>query len=227
MTTNHPVDHPTHAPQCWPPALASLVLTASLACTAALAGPGAHGPNGEHMDGPATSAAAGSNSPRLEAHTDLFELVASLSVDELSLLIHRFDTNTPVLRAAVDVETGGVKAQAKFHDDHGDYAVDDPALLKALSSPGQHALVITVRAGPDTDLLDGSLTVGAQTPAAHDHGAPAHGQGLLRTGWASWGSLGALSLVVLTGLAGWRLRRRRHPLPGQPSPSPATPGSQA
>lgn len=226
-------DHPTNAPLCWPPALASLALSASLACTAAVAGPGAHGPNGEHLDGPTTGAAAGSNSsPRLEAHTDLFELVASLRADALSLLIHRFETNTPVLHAAVEVETGGIKAQAKFHDDDGDYAVADPALLKALSSPGQHALVITVRAGPDTDLLDGTLTVGTPVLAAHDHAGgghdhaavpgkvDAHGPGQWLTGWRG---MAALSLVVLAGLAWWRLRR---PAVGQPAASQTKPESQ-
>lgn len=42
----------------------------------AWASPGAHGPNGEHLDGPAAAAPAGSL-PRLETFSEAFELVAS------------------------------------------------------------------------------------------------------------------------------------------------------
>ena len=223
----------------WPCALTAVALTTALFCASAVAAPGAHGPNGEHLDGPTSSAATGRNSsPRLETKSELFELVASLSADEYSMLIHRFQTNEPVLRADVEVETGGVKAKAKFHDDHGDYAVDDAGFLKALSSPGQHALVITVRAGNDADLLDGTLTVGPQALAVHDHAGAAHdpagghghdddhgpAQGLSRSGWAGWAGLAMLVLVAAAALVWWR---RRQPLPGHPLVAETKPGSNA
>ena len=45
----------------------------------AYGGPGAHGPNGEHLDGPvAATSGNGSATPRLEAHSEDFELVATL-----------------------------------------------------------------------------------------------------------------------------------------------------
>ncbi len=134
-----------------------LLLSAS-----AFAAPGAHGPNGEHLDGPAQTASVGSAAPRMEAKSETFELVAHLREDELSMLINRFETNEPVLDAKVEVESGAVKAVAKFHSDHGDYAIDDPAFLKALKAPGAHPLVITVLAGADTDLLEGTLNTEAQ-----------------------------------------------------------------
>ena len=177
------------------------ILTVSLlAVTPVLtsAGPGAHGPNGEHLDSPtmgnANSIRAGF---RVEANSDLFELVATLAGGELSILIDRFATNEPVLRAQVEVESGGLKAQAKFHEDIGDYSIDDPAMLKKLSSPGEHPLVITVLTGEDSDLLDGVLRVPTSS-ADHEHGIH----------WA-WLVLGALIIFALLGVAAALVHKKR------------------
>jgi hypothetical protein len=190
--------------------VAGLVL---LGCGMAHAGPGAHGPGGEHLDAPQATASAGAAAPRLEAQTDLFELVARLGGGELSILIDRYATNEPVLNASVEVESGGLKAKAKFHADHGDYAVDDAALLKRLSTAGEHALVITVQAGTEADLLDGTLVVGP-VPTANAHG---HGPGTDATHDHDRGHLVERALriggaVLLAGMAAaavmWRGRRR-------------------
>lgn len=155
-----------------------LLLSAS-----AVAAPGAHGPNGEHLDGPTqTASAAGSTAPRMEAKSETFELVAHLRDDELSMLINRFETNEPVLDAKVEVESGQVKAVAKFHSDHGDYAVDDPAFLKALKAPGAHAIVITVLAGSDADLLEGTLNTEGAAAGGHSHDDE-HGHGVPAAVW--------------------------------------------
>src|SRR3989475_3904658 len=53
-----------------------------------LAAPGAHGPNGEHLDGPATQV-QGSSAPRLETRSESFEMVGRLSVSEFSMFINR------------------------------------------------------------------------------------------------------------------------------------------
>ncbi|MFZ5542160.1 MAG: hypothetical protein ACOZJZ_01285 [Pseudomonadota bacterium] len=164
----------------------------------AWAGPGAHGPNGEHLDGPGGQVhGSAAHAPRLEAHSDLFELVATLADGELSILVDRYATNEPVLNGKVEVEAGQAKAVAKFHADHGDYSVADAAFLKAISQPGEHALVITVQAGHDSDLLDGVLKVGPPS-AAHQEAA---------SGWP-WIGLGAgLAALVLAALAWHRVRR--------------------
>ena len=57
-----------------------------------LAAPGAHGPNGEHLDGPATQV-QGSSAPRLETRSESFEMVGRLSVSEFSMFINRYETN--------------------------------------------------------------------------------------------------------------------------------------
>ena len=189
-----------------------LILTPS-----ASAAPGAHGPNGEHLDSP-TVAATASTLPRLEAKSDLFELVATLQAGELSVLVDRFETNEPVLGATLEVESSGVKAKATFHADLGDYAFDDPKLLALLRSPGEHALVFTLVAGQDSDLLDGTLVTGARGAAAVS-GSPGHGHGHGDHGHddhdhhhelerAAWIGGGIATLGLLGGIAWWRQRRR-------------------
>jgi len=141
---------------------------------------------------------------RVEANSDLFELVATLVGGELSILIDRFATNEPVLQAQVEVESGALKAQAKFHADRGHYAIDDPAMLKKLSTPGEHPLVITVLAGKDSDLLDAVMRV-PESLVGHDHGIH----------W-EWWALVALATLVLLGIAAVRLsnQRQRRFFPG-------------
>jgi hypothetical protein len=181
---------------------APTLLLASLMAAPTWAAPGAHGPNGEHLDGPAAhSHAPSSNAPRFESHTEQFELVATLADGELSILIDRFATNEPVLGAQVEVESDGRKAVAKFHADHGDYAVADEAFLQGLAKPGEHAVVITVTAGQDTDLLDGVLRVGNETAEAHGHDhAPA-------SRIAAW--IGGLLVLAAAAFGVLTLRRRR------------------
>ncbi|AXA93258.1 hypothetical protein [Massilia sp. YMA4] len=157
------------------------------------AAPGAHGPNGEHLDGPAATTDAGTV-PRIETFSELFELVGHLSGGELSVLIDRYDTNAPVLGGTLEVEYGKLKARATFHADVGDYAIDDAQLLQALSKPGKHALLFTFTAGGESDLLEGTLDVPAV--AAHEHG---HDQ--------RWWWLAALPIVGIPAAMVLRARR--------------------
>lgn len=181
-------------------ALVTLVLWGNAA-----AGPGAHGPGGQHLDAPA-AAAAGGASPRLETKSELFELVATLQGGELSILIDRFETNEPVLGASVEVQAGALKAAAKFHADHGDYAIDDAAFLTALSQPGEHALIFTIVVADDTDLLDGVLAVGPATATqAHAHGERTDVPPIV---WVIGGLL-AVSAVLFVA-ARFRARRKRN-----------------
>ncbi|MFC0130968.1 hypothetical protein CR105_05210 [Massilia eurypsychrophila] len=177
--------------------LLSLMLVAMLAIAPVHASPGAHGPNGEHLDGPA-AAANGGAAPRVETFTEAFELVGQLSGGELSVLIDRYETNEPVLKGQLEVQYKNLKAKATFHPDMGDYAFDDARLLKALSAPGKHALLFTLVAGEESDLLEGTLVVAA--PAPHDdHGAPA---------WAWWLGGALLATLLLTAVI-FRARAQR------------------
>jgi hypothetical protein len=182
-----------------------------------IAGPGAHGPNGEHLDAP-TAMRATSAPPRVEAQSEAFELVAELRAGELTIVVDRYESNEPVLGAQLEVESGALKAVAAFRAEQGDYAVTDAAMLKSLAAPGEHGLVFTLVAGKDSDLLDGTLvTAGGGGGAAraakddhgHAHGDDDHGHGhdheLER---AAWIGAGVAALGLIGGIAWWRQRRR-------------------
>lgn len=163
---------------------------------AAQAGPGAHGPGGEHLDAPAAAGNAASG-PRLEAHSESFELVARLDGPTLAIAVDRYETNEPVLGARLELEAAGRKAAATFQPERGLYVVGDAALLQALAQPGSHAVVFTLVAGNDSDLLEGTWSV--PEPAA-GHGATTDWRRLAGVGGATF----AVALVAL-GL----MRRRR------------------
>ena len=192
-------------------ALSALLLVAT---PPAMAAPGAHGPNGEHLDSPSTMRAA-STLPRVEAKSEVFELVAELRPGELVIVVDRYETNEPVLGAKLEVETGSLKAVAAFRAEQGDYAVTDAAMLKALAAPGEHGLVFTLVAGKDSDLLDGTLvgsaggvvTAAAKDDHEHAHGGDEHGHDheLER---AAWIGAGVAALGLIGGIAWWRQRRR-------------------
>ena len=170
-----------------------------------LAAPGAHGPNGEHLDGP-TAVRAASALPRVEAQSETFELVAELRASELTIVVDRYETNEPVLGAKLEVESGALKAVATFRAEQGDYAVTEAAMLKLLGAPGEHGLVFTLVAGQDSDLLDGTLVNqaggAAAAGASNDH---RHEHELER---AAWLGAGVAALGLVGGIAWWRQRRR-------------------
>jgi len=150
--------------------LAASLLTYLSLAGAASAAPGAHGPNGEHLDAPTAAAVSGDSAPKFVTQSDLFEVVGTLRPDELSIFISRFATNEPVLGASLEIETGKLKATAVFHEDAGDYAITDAPMLEALSADGTHALVLTIISGDEADLLDASLIVAPHAEHAdHDH----------------------------------------------------------
>jgi hypothetical protein len=192
-------------------AAAAMTLLLLLANPVAHAAPGAHGPNGEHLDGSPTMHAA-SALPRVEAKSEAFELVAELRAGELSIFVDRYDTNEAVLGARLEVESGPLTAVATFRAEQGDYVVTDAAMLKALAGPGEHGLVFTLVAGQDSDLLDGTLVGGAGGAAAtraHGHGQGGdrhvHDHELER---AAWIGAGVATLGLIGGVAWWRRRRR-------------------
>ncbi|HEY1128047.1 MAG TPA: hypothetical protein VGF12_01465 [Roseateles sp.] len=165
----------------------------------AIASPGAHGPNGEHLDGPA-AVSAGSGLPRIEAHSEQFEIVGRLDASSLVLYVSRYETNEAVLGAQLDVELGNLKARTAFEAEPGSYRLSDKKLVDALHRAGNHSLVFTLTAGADSDLLDGTLAV-----AAHDENDHAEGSG---SGMRRGAAIVAGVVVLVMGAV--LLRRRRH-----------------
>jgi hypothetical protein len=191
----------------------SLAVVTAL-CAAAVgvvAAPGAHGPDGEHLDDK-KAAAAWSGAPRIEAKSEQFELVAELRASELSILVDRYETNEPVLGAKLDVESGPLKAVAAFRAESGDYVVADAALLKALRAAGEHPLVFTLVAGKESDLLDATLAIagGASNGAGHSHaGAAPHSHAVVSPRRAAWIGAGLGVVMLISAFAWWRSRGKK------------------
>ena len=177
------------------PAQAAIIFVVFYLLIATLLTPAFAGPGHDHGDAPA--AAAGASTPRFTAHSDVFEAVGVLLADELSITLDRYATNEPVLKAKVELESGSVKATAEFHADHGDFSIPAAAFKK----PGTYAIVLTVTAGDQTDLLAGELVV----PEASAQVAPTgHARPWLR--WLGYAA-GALLLIII-GASVLRKRRR-------------------
>lgn len=153
----------------------------------------------DHSHGPATPTpvAPTPQALRVEATSELFELVGVLEGDKLVIHLDRFDSNEPVSGARISVEGGPLKATTAA-EQGGIYTVS----AAGLSAPGTHPLVFTVQAGDASDLLTGDLVVGAPVPEA------ATGGGI----GPSWLSLpvmaaAAAALVLAAGVFAWRRRR--------------------
>ncbi len=129
-------------------ALTTLGVLTALAASPVQAHPG-HGD-----DAPAP--APGNASPRAEAHSNLFELVATVKAGAVIIHLDRFATNEPVEGASIEVGEGDTTAKAEPQPD-GTYKLAAPWLGK----PGHHDLVLTVTAGDDADLLNASLDLPA------------------------------------------------------------------
>lgn len=138
-----------------------------------------------------SSALPAALAPRIEAQSETFELVAILEGGKLTLYLDRFATNEPVTNAAIEIESGAFKATAQ---PGGEGVYTAPA--EALTEPGQYPLVFMIRAGGETDLLNGTLGV-PSPPGVTSH--PHH--------WSEWlvwivGVLAALAVIA------WLLGRR-------------------
>ena len=184
----------------------TVALTLALAAaSAAFAGPG-------HDHGDEAPARATSVSPRFSAHSELFELTGIVRGNRLALYLDDYATNTPVLRAAIELElTPAQGAAIKLKT----AAPEDGAFYVTLSAPlaaGAYALTAIVNAESggkaEQDLLSATLEIPASTgaagaTAAHGSAVPhAHGPGA-----AGAIGLGA-ALATILGAVAWRWQRR-------------------
>lgn len=170
------------------------------------AGPGAHGPNGEHLD-VSQAAVKISTSPRMEAKSENFELVAELRLSELVIIVDRYETNDPVLGAKIEVESNGFRAVASFRPESGDYVVTEASLLKDLMATGEHGLVFTLVSGAESDLLDGTLvTAAGQTLDSQGYQVHRHEDHVHEFERTTWFGVGLVTFGII-GVYAWRRQR--------------------
>lgn len=149
------------------------------------AGPGHSGDEGHAHDAPSS---ASSQSPRVIATSENFQLVGILKGGRITLYLDREADNSPVTDATITV-TGGDKTVVAEKQADGTYAVAADALAK----PGENDLQFEIKAGEQFDLLGGVLAV--PTTA---HGTPVVSAGyfaLLRGG-SSTAVLSAAALIA-------------------------------
>ena len=149
-----------------------------------------------HDHGDAPAATAGTASPRLAAHSDLFELVGIVDSGVMTVYLDRYASNEPVTGAKIEYEAGPDKGVAQPQPD-GTYLIR----LAALGKPGELPFSFTVTAGADTDLLAGDLSL--HDPHAHASEEP---RALLP--WLSFAAAGAAALALALLLA-WKVRGAR------------------
>jgi hypothetical protein len=143
------------------------------------------------------SAAAGATPalPRFAASSPAFELVGVLDGKHLRLYLDHAASNAPVENATLELELGGAKLALERHAS-GEFE----ATLAAAPPAGVLAVMATVIAGDESDLLAGELDIhrdaaAATTPAWNWKSAAP---------WAAAGLFALLAAVLGLG------RRRHH-----------------
>lgn len=171
------------------PLLPAIVLIAFVAT-----GPAAAHEGHDH-GAPATKPAAANLEPRATLVTQDVELVVIVSDGRLLVHADVFATNAPITGARIEIESAGRKAVAQPTQAEGTYAADAPWAMQ----PGEHELVVSIEAGPLTDLLIGKLVVPALDrvePAGTPFRAP-------------WPWIAGASALAVAGIALASIRRRR------------------
>jgi hypothetical protein len=140
---------------------------------------------------------AGAGSPRIEAASDLFEIVGVVDKGAMTLFLDRYATNEPIANAKIDIEIGSAKGPAQVNSD-GTYTFRHAAL----ATPGQLPVTLAITAGGDGDLLTGELVI----PDPNAANARAEASPFLKQlGLAA----GALILIGAITVTWWLFRRHR------------------
>ena len=158
----------------------------------------------DHGDQTKTLAVVGTT-PRLEAVSGPFELVALLQSGELVIYLDRFETNEPLLGAEVVVESPAGQLSAPLKG--GAYRLAAPWAPQT----GSLDLIFTVTADDHTEILSGTLELNAAPKEVARGGwsllSPAMAQGLKETLRAG-STLVAVVLAFCAGVAATLLLRR-------------------
>jgi len=160
------------------PALRATLASLALACAASL--PTFAGEGHDHDAAPAGAEAQAS--PRVQASSDLFELVGVVEKGQMTVYLDRFATNEPVTNAKIEFESGANKGVAASQSD-GTYLIK----FDGLSKPGELPFSFTVAAGSVTDLPAGQLHI--EDPHAPEEAAAKP--------WLRWAGIAAAVLAAL------------------------------
>jgi hypothetical protein len=177
------------------PFLSLLALALLLLSLSAQSSPGAHGPNGEHLDMEQSNQPT--QRPKFEMFTESFELLGEVFSNELIIYLHDFESNRPTQSASIDLEVGALTASASFDEAQNRYIVNDVNFISALNVSGEHEVVATILTEDNGDLLVGNFVMpeaNAQLDNAEHSHNESHEQGEEHHLFPWW-ALG-LSIVV-------------------------------
>lgn len=170
------------------PILFALALLASLATPAWAADEHGH-------DHDAPAAATGPALPRFSAVSEAFELVGVVNGKQLALYLDRFEDNSPVPEAKLELEVGGKKVPVSVHAP-GEYEATLPEELKAGVTP----VTVSLEVKGETDILASEIDIHEE-----EH---AEGEAASWLWYAGWAAAALLSLGAATVVARKRASRR-------------------
>ncbi|KZN37908.1 hypothetical protein N480_14285 [Pseudoalteromonas luteoviolacea S2607] len=153
-------------------ALLLILFTSNFIVFSLQASPGAHGPNGEHLD--TNNQAQALVNPKFEGFTEAYELVGELLDNQLIIYLHDFKTNIPVKNASIELDLDGQVAQANFSEQLGAYSLSKQALLGKLQQPSIHEIILTITTEESGDLLFVNLDNSKVHTAELSHGDEEH-----------------------------------------------------
>jgi membrane fusion protein, heavy metal efflux system len=177
---------------------------------AALVTPGRIAAHEGHDHGAPPPPVTSTIAPRIDASSDVFEVVGVLRGGKLTIFIDRFITNEPVSDAEVEVETPSGTMKATRNAD-GTFVIDANWARPDVS----HDLIFTVTAGADIDVLTGTLKLPKEdakpvTPEGGWFFTNAVAQGLRQRVIAADPTLPAVAIgAFLIGFVAARAGRRR------------------
>jgi hypothetical protein len=161
-----------------------------IALWVSIAGPAwAADEHGHDHDAPA--AATGPALPRFSAVSESFELVGVVNGKQLAIYLDRFEDNSPVPDAKLELEVGGKKVPVSVHAP-GEYEATLPEELK----PGVTPVTVSLQVKGESDLLAGEFDIHEDEHAAAEDG-----------GWKKYVAWGAAALLALAA-ATFMVRRR-------------------
>ena len=181
-------------------ALIVCVVLSSLALSKmANASPGAHGPNGEHLD--TSNSVLASVNPKFESFTESFELLGELFDTQLVIYLHDFKTNVPIEGADIELESGEQSASAQYSDTLKAYVLTEQKMLELLNEEGEHEIVLTVMTQDNGDLLVANLST-TQTHTDDEHHDDDHHH-------IPWFEIFIVLLVFITGFLFGRFNKEK------------------
>lgn len=187
------------------PLLSLLALAFLLLSLSVHASPGAHGPNGEHLDMEQSNQST--QRPKFEMFTESFELLGEVFSNELIIYLHDFETNTPIQSASIDLEVGALAASANYDETQNRYIINDADFISAINTIGEHEVVATILTENNGDLLVVNFEM-PETNAQSDNAEHSHNEAHEQDGdhhHFPWWPLG-LSIVIFA--LGFFLGRR-------------------